>query len=191
MHKWHYAGADVQMTIRLIDAYFHRAQGTPIPGKIEALFRLEPSIGSTTKLEPQAEIIDAECRDKAKEVSHFSDDEPVLTAEDWNELEADVGVLGSDSEVDWDDAASDEDWDSDDEDWNSDEQDEGCDMTVMTNELDACIPPDLTDVYSRQVNFLGSSKGNSVCPGVICEKELGSTTIECSLWGISPLNHVI
>lgn len=47
----------------------------------------------------------------------------MLTAEDWNELEAGVGVIGSDAEVDWDDAASDdEDWDSDDEDWNSDEQ---------------------------------------------------------------------
>jgi hypothetical protein len=120
-------GADVQMTIRLIDAYFHRAQGTPIPGKIEAFFRLKPSRGTTTKSEPQTEVTDAECHDKVNQVSHFSDDEPGLTAEDWNELEADIGVIGSDAEVDWDDTASDnEDWDSDDEDWNKNQQDNDC-----------------------------------------------------------------
>jgi hypothetical protein len=57
-------GADVQMTIRLIDAYFRRTQGSPIPGKIEAFFQLKPSRGMTTELEHQVEVIDAECRDR-------------------------------------------------------------------------------------------------------------------------------
>jgi hypothetical protein len=120
-HKWHYAGADVQMTIRLIDAYFCRTQGSPIPGKIEAFFQLKPSRGMTTELEHQVEVIDAECRDKVK-LSHLSDDEPVLTVENWNELEAEVAGVG------WDDALSDgEDWDSEDENWNTDEEDKDSD----------------------------------------------------------------
>jgi hypothetical protein len=110
------------MTIRLIDAYFCRVQGTPIPGKIEAFFSPEPPVGTTAKLEPQAEIVDAECRDKVKEVPHFSDDELMLTTEESNELEADVDVSGSDAE---------DDCDSDDEDLDRDEQGEDYDDKDM------------------------------------------------------------
>jgi len=38
LHRWHNAGADVQMTIRLIVAYFRLVRGAPIPGKIESYF---------------------------------------------------------------------------------------------------------------------------------------------------------
>jgi hypothetical protein len=79
-----HASADVQMTIRLIDAYFHRAQGTPIPGNIEAFFRPKPSRG--TKSESQTEVTDAECRDKVNQVSHFSDDELLRTVMNWRQI---------------------------------------------------------------------------------------------------------
>ena len=70
-------------------------------------------------------MIDADCRDKIKEVSHFLDDEPVLTAEDWNAMAAEVGVSVNDAEVGWNDAIS------DDGDWDTDEQDEDCDEGGM------------------------------------------------------------
>src|SRR5579871_3723753 len=36
--KWHNAGVDVLMTIRLIHVYFSRMGGSPIPHKLESYF---------------------------------------------------------------------------------------------------------------------------------------------------------
>ena len=49
LYRWHNAGADVRMTIRLIVAYFCLVRGAPIPGKIEAYF-LTASGEPSTKL---------------------------------------------------------------------------------------------------------------------------------------------
>jgi hypothetical protein len=48
------------------------------------------------------------------------------------------------------------------------------------------------DIYSKQINYLDSSKGNSVCPEVIFEKRTGWLQLESALHGIfTQLDHAV
>jgi hypothetical protein len=46
--RWHHAGADVQMTVRLVDAYFRRLSRISLYGKIESFYSPVGESGSST-----------------------------------------------------------------------------------------------------------------------------------------------
>ena len=46
--RWHDAGADVQMTARLVDAYFRRLSGGYLYGKIDSFYSLVSEPGYST-----------------------------------------------------------------------------------------------------------------------------------------------
>ncbi|RFU31820.1 hypothetical protein B7463_g4524, partial [Scytalidium lignicola] len=99
-NQWHHAGADVQMTIRLIEAYFCRAKGKPIRGTLEAYF--QPQYARDTATEPvlSVEKLAVECPDEINE----------------EELELEVDLGDSDTEIDLEDIINDnEDWPDNDE----------------------------------------------------------------------------
>jgi hypothetical protein len=103
LHRWHNAGADVQMTIRLINVCFCRVKGISIPGKIDAYFPPVPirdiAAESGTSLETQ----DTEIQDESIENLDTGDDELMATLNWQDELEAEGddtgdGIEGSDLE---------------------------------------------------------------------------------------------
>jgi hypothetical protein len=103
LHRWHNAGADVHMTIRLINAYFCRVKGISIPGKIDAYFPPvhigDMAAESGTSLETR----DTEIRDESIENLDTGDNELMATLNGQDELDAEGdntgdGIEGSDLE---------------------------------------------------------------------------------------------
>jgi hypothetical protein len=115
---WHHAGADVEMLIRVIDAYFTRANGLALPGRIEN-YLLSASSTISTATEPvSAAMRSPSPRNLAAEDVNLQDDEIAtildededgkLKGESWkSDLESDVesnigDELASDLEIDID-----------------------------------------------------------------------------------------
>ena len=101
--NWHHAGTDVEMTIALINAYFTRAQGKPLAGKIDAYFPPIPLPPEDAKLlidnlsEEQREEVVEEGAEGPEDV----DDEDDIDLEDdewdewdeWDEMFAPIDEL--------------------------------------------------------------------------------------------------